>query len=127
MNEGKLSQAQKFKKLESVLAELKDLGNLKGVVFAERDGDLIIENAGEQKDFNVFSAMVASVLESAEGLGQLIRGNVNKIITDLDELTIVIMECENKTFLSFLIEKDSRFGLILDKIADFKKRIENLI
>ena len=127
MNEGKLSQAQKFKKLELVLEEIKNLGKLKGVILADRDGGLIIENLGEDKDFNEFSAMCASVLESAEGLGQIIGGNVSKIITDLDEQTIVIIECENKTFLSFLIEKDSHFGLILDKIADFKQKIEKLL
>jgi len=127
MNESKLPQAQKFKKLELVLEEIKNLGKLKGVILADRDGGLIIENVTEDKDFNEFSAMCASVLESAEGLGQIIGGNVSKIITDLDEQTIVIIECENKTFLSFLIEKDSHFGLILDKIADFKQKIEKLL
>ena len=127
MNKSKLSQAQKFKKLELVLEEIKNLGKLKGVILADRDGGLITENLGEDKDYNMFSAMCASVLESAEGLGQIIGGNVNKIITDLDEQTIVIIECENKTFLSFLIEKDSHFGLILDKIADYKQKIEKLL
>ena len=127
MNEGKLSQAQKFKKLELILEEIKNVGKLKGVILADRDGALITENVGEDKDYNEFSAMCASVLESAEGLGQMIGNKVSKIITDLDEQTIVIIECENKTFLSFLIEKDSQFGLVLNKIADFKRKIENLI
>lgn len=127
MNEGKLSQAQKFKKLELVLEEIKNVGKLKGVILTDRDGGLITENVGEDKDYNEFSAMCASVLESAEGIGQMIGDEVSKIITDLDEQTIVIIECENKTFLSFLIEKDSHFGLVLNKIADFKRKIENLI
>ncbi|MHA1526717.1 MAG: roadblock/LC7 domain-containing protein [Promethearchaeota archaeon] len=127
MNERKLSQAQKFKKLELVLEEIKTLGKLKGVILADRDGVLITENVGEDKDYNMFSAMCASVLESAEGLGHSIGGNVSKIITELDEQTIVIIQCENKTFLSFLIEKDSHFGLVLDKMADYKQKIEKLL
>ncbi len=127
MNERKLSQAQKFKKLELVLEEIKTLGKLKGVILADRDGGLITENVGEDKDYNEFSAMCASVLESAEGLGQNIGGNVSKIITELDKQTIVIIKCENKTFLSFLIEKDSHFELVLKKISDFTQKIENLI
>ena len=119
MNESKLSQAQKIKKLELVLAEIKNVGNLKGVILSE--------NVGEDKDYNEFSAMCASVLESAEGLGQNLGGKVSKIIAELDEQTIVIIKCENKTFLSFLIEKDSHFGLVLKKISDFTQRIENLI
>ena len=127
MNDIKLSQAQKFKKLELVLEEIKTLGKLKGVILADRDGGLITENVGEDKDYNEFSAMCASVLESAEGLGQNIGGNVSKIITELDKQTIVIIKCENKTFLSFLIEKDSHFELVLKKISDFTQKIENLI
>ncbi|MHA1468086.1 MAG: roadblock/LC7 domain-containing protein [Promethearchaeota archaeon] len=127
MNERKLSQAQKFKKLELVLEEIKTLGKLKGVILADRDGVLITENVGEDKDYNMFSAMCASVLESAEGLGHSIGGNVSKIITELDEQTIVIIQCENKTFLSFIIEKDSHFGLVLDKMADYKQKIEKLL
>ncbi|MHA1254985.1 MAG: roadblock/LC7 domain-containing protein [Promethearchaeota archaeon] len=127
MNERKLSQAQKFKKLELVLEEIKTLGKLKGVILADRDGVLITENVGEDKDYNMFSAMCASVLESAEGLGDSIGGSVSKIITELDEQTIVIIQCENKTFLSFIIEKDSHFGLVLDKMADYKQKIEKLL
>ena len=127
MNESKLSQAQKIKKLELVLAEIKNVGNLKGVILSDRDGGLISENVCEDNDYNEFSAMCASVLESAEGLGQNLGGKVSKIIVELDEQTIVIIKCENKTFLSFLIEKDSHFGLVLKKISDFTQRIENLI
>ncbi len=127
MNESKLPQAQKFKKLELVLEEIKNVGKLKGVILADRDGGLITENVGEDRDYNEFSAMCASVLESAEGLGQNIGGKVNKIITELDKQTIVIIKCENKTFLSFLIEKDSHFELVLKKISDFTQKIENLI
>lgn len=127
MNESKLSQAQKFKKLELVLEEIKNVGKLKGVILSDRDGNLITENVGEDKDYNIFSAMCASVLESAEDLGQNIGGKVSKIITELDKQTIVIIKCENKTFLSFLIEKDSQFELVLKKISDFTQKIENLI
>ncbi len=127
MNDIKLSQAQKLKKLELVLEEIKMLGKLKGVILADRDGGLITQNVGEDKDYNMFSAMCASVLESAEGLGQSIGGKVSNIITELDEQTIFIIQCENKTFLSFLIEKDSHFGLVLKKISDYTQRIENLI
>jgi len=127
MNDIKLSQAQKFKKLELILEEIKNVGKLKGVILSDRDGGLITENVGEDKDYNEFSAMCASVLESAEGLGQNIGGKVSKIITELDKLTIVIIKCENKTFLSILIEKNSQFGLVLQKISDFTQKIENLI
>ena len=127
MNDIKLSQAQKFKKLELILEEIKNVGKLKGVILSDRDGGLITENVGEDKDYNEFSAMCASVLESAEGLGQNIGGKVSKIITELDKLTIVIIKCENKTFLSFLIEKNSQFGLVLKKIPEFTQKIENLI
>lgn len=127
MNDNKLPQAQKLKKLELLLEEIKNIGKLKGLILADRDGGLITENVGEDKDFNEFSAMCASVLEGAEGLGRLIGDRVSKIITDINEQTIVIIECENNTYISFLIEKDSNFGLVLDRITDFKRKIENLL
>lgn len=127
MNEGKLSQAQKFYKLKQVLDEIKNQGRLKGVLLADRDGGLILENIEQDKDYNEFSAMCASVLESAEGLGKIIESKINKIITELDRQTLVIIECEKKTFLAFLIEKDSNFGLILNKMVDYTQEIEKLI
>jgi len=115
------------KEITHILAEMKDLGKLKGVLLAYRDGGLIAENIDKNSDYSELAAMCASVLERAEGLGQITGGKISKIIAELDKQTIVIIESEKDTFLTFLIDKDSNFGIILNKIEDFNQKIKNLL
>ena len=64
-----LPKTEKVKKLTQVMDLIKDDGNLLGVLFAYRDGGLIAENFREEIDFDNFTSMCASVLESAISLG----------------------------------------------------------
>ncbi|MFX0010224.1 MAG: hypothetical protein ACFE9R_07915, partial [Candidatus Hermodarchaeota archaeon] len=70
MVELELSKTEKVKKLNQVLTQIKENGNLLGVLYAYRDGGLIAENFNEKIDFENFTSMCASVLESAIGLGR---------------------------------------------------------
>ena len=48
---------------------------------------------------------------------------VNKIIAELEGQTIVIIECDEKTFLVFDINYESNFNIILEKIEGYIRKI----
>ncbi len=121
------SNSQKFEELNRVLGEIKDKGNLSGAIFADRDGRLIFENIGNEFNGTQFSSMCASVLESAAGLGQTIGDRkIKKIITELEEKTIIIVECNDKTFLTLVVNYNSKVNLILSHLQDYIQKLISL-
>jgi len=124
MDELELPKTEKVKKLTQIMTLIKSNGNLLGVLFAYRDGGLIAENFKERIDFNNFTSMCASVLESAIGLSRTVGDRkTTKIIAELGTQTIVITECDEKTFLVFNINKESNFNVILEKMEDYIRKI----
>ncbi|MFX1411701.1 MAG: roadblock/LC7 domain-containing protein [Promethearchaeota archaeon] len=115
---------QKLEILNSILNEMKRLGKLEGLIFANRDGGLITQNVSKNVNIHEISSMCASVLESAENLGQTIRSEkLGKIITELDDKTIIIVKCDENTFLTLIINEESKIGLILDQLDKLIKKI----
>ncbi len=124
MNEIELPKSQKIEKLNQILVELKNKGKLLGILFAYRNGGLIAKDFKEDIDFNIFTSMCASVLESATDLGRTMGDRkVNKIIAELEEHTIVIIECDERTFLVFDINYESNLNIILEKIEVYIRKI----
>ncbi|MBA7654873.1 hypothetical protein ES703_62766 [subsurface metagenome] len=125
MNNESPSHSGKLKQVNLILNEMKNEGKLKGVVLAKRNGNLIAENIENNFDGSTFAAMCASVLESAEDLKKTLGSKkISKIIADLESgQTIIIIECDSKTFISFILEKESQIEQILKKIEDYCVKI----
>ena len=125
MNNETSSNPVKTDQIKLILNNMKTTGNLKGVVLAKRNGDLIAENIKNDFDGNTFAAMCASVLESAEDLKKTLGSKkLRKIIAELESgQTIIIIECDNKSFLSFILEKESKIEQIFNKIEDYCEKI----
>jgi len=124
MDELELPKTEKVKKLTQIMDLIKDNGYLLGVLFAYRDGGLIAENFQEEIDFNNFTSMCASVLESAISLGRTMGDRkVTKVIAELGTQTIVITECDEKTFLVFNLNYQSNFNVILEEMEDYIRKI----
>jgi len=120
MNNESPSHSGKSEQLNLILNDMKNEGKLKGVVLAKRNGDLIAENIENNFDGSTFAAMCASMLESAEDLKKTLGSKkISKIIADLESgQTIIIIECDNKTFISFILEKESQIEQILKNIDE---------
>ncbi len=124
MDEIEPPKTEKVKKLAQIMDLIKDNGNLLGVLFAYRDGGLIAENFKEKIDFDNFTSMCASVLESAISLGRTMGDKkAAKIIAELGNQTIVITECDEKTFLVFDLNNESNFNVILERLEDYTRKI----
>ncbi|MFX1377607.1 MAG: hypothetical protein ACFFA4_00805 [Promethearchaeota archaeon] len=110
--------------LSQIISELRNKGNLEGVIFAYRDGNHIIDNLANDLDTTNFVSMCASVLESAVGIGEAIGNQeINKIIGELEEKTIIIFECDKNTFLTLIINRDSDISYILSKLDGVIQKI----
>ncbi len=124
MDELELPKTEKVKKLTQIMDLIKDNGNLLGVLFAYRDGGRIAENFKDNFDFDNFTSMCASVLESAINLGRTMGDRkVVKIIAELGAQTIVISECDEKTFLVFDLNYESNFNVILESMEDYIRKL----
>jgi len=125
MNDESPSYSGKSEQLNLILNDMKNEGQLKGVVLAKRNGDLIAENIEDDFDGSTFAAMCASVLESAEDLKKTLGSKkISKIIADLESgQTIIIIECDKKTIISFILEKESKIDKILKNIDEYCMKI----
>ena len=127
MNSIEPTKEQKLEMLNQILNKLKQKGKLQGVIFSYREGGIIAENLSEKySEFNSdeYSSMCASVLESALGVGKTIGGKkFNKIIAELDNDTMILIECDEKTFLSFILNDNSKINPILDEIEKYIQKI----
>ena len=113
-----------LEKLKLILDEMKNIGNLEGIFLAYRDGGFITENLNKNIDGNKFSSMCASVLESAEELGKTIEDKkINKIITEIEKISILIFKCDESIFLTIIINEESKIGLIFDQLEIYIQRI----
>ena len=120
MDELELPKTEKVKKLTQILDTIKESGNLLGVLLAYRDGGLIAENFKKNIDFDNFTSMCASVLESAVSLGRTMGDKKTaKVIAELGTQTIVITECDEKTFLVFDLIYESNFNAIQDNMQNY--------
>ena len=124
MDELELPKEEKVKLLTQLMDAIKETGNLLGVLFAYRDGGLIVENFNERINFNNFTSMCASVLESAIGLSHTMGDRkATKIIAEFRERTIVLMECDEKTFLVFNLNYESKFDMILENLEGYIRKL----
>ena len=124
MNEIGLSKSEKEEKLSQILSKLKEEGNFSGVIFSYRDGGVIKEVLERDFDYLEFVSMCASVLESALGLSRAMGDvKIKKIISELSQHTVLMIECDEKTFLILIIKLNSHVNNLLKKIEEYVRKI----
>ena len=127
MNEKNTQKSTKLEEISHILDDLKAKADLTGVLLSFRDGELILDNFQEDVDTKTFAAMSASIIGSAEGLGKTVGDRViSKIITELEENTIIIVGCGERFVLTLVIDDGSRVDLILSEIDEYLEKIINL-
>ncbi len=124
MTEKKPEINKSSKKLVEFLEEIKKRGNFPGVLIVSREGNIVSYDFEEEIDIPIFSAMCASVLESAENLRDMLSENKPpKIITELDDRSIILIRCSNALFLVLFINDDSNPDPVLDALDDYINKL----
>jgi predicted regulator of Ras-like GTPase activity (Roadblock/LC7/MglB family) len=118
-----------YSELSHMLDELKVEGNFKGIIFANRNGEIIIENIGKNTDSKKLASMCASVFESADGLGKTMGSQkIIRIIAELEKASILMVEIKDKkVFLIFIINDQSNSSFIFNQLEDYIQKISILI
>jgi predicted regulator of Ras-like GTPase activity (Roadblock/LC7/MglB family) len=111
-------------KLKGIIDAIKNAGSLIGVILSDREGNLIIDNVTMEFDKTNCSSMCASVLESALALGRFSGDQkVLKIITEVEEISIIILECDENRFLTLFADFESKINVLLEDIENYIKKI----
>ena len=72
--------------------------------------------------------MCASVIGSAEGLGKTISNRMVKNITsELEDYTMIIIGCDERTFLSLIVDNELGGGPDLIEIQDYIEKLVYLL
>ena len=124
MSNNESSGSYSLKNVELIIDEIKEQGNLHAALLAFKDGGIISEVGENGRDRNQFSAMCASVLKSAEGLGQTFgEGTVGKIITELEDQSIIIVKCNEKMYLVLFFKHDTKVDFITQNLDGYIQKI----
>ncbi len=127
MKEIEKEDTEDITELIQILDELKNKGNFTGILFAKRNGELINENIEKSINSKEFVSMCASVLEGAIGLSKTMGNQkVNKIIAELKEDTIVIVEIDKNSFLTCILNAQSNTNIVLDNLDKYIQKIVTL-
>ena len=115
---------ENLKELKKIIDEIKEKGNLLGIIVSYRDGNLVLENIGENFDCDTFTAMCASVIASAEALGYTIKNQkFNRIIVELHEKNMVIIGITLHLFIILFFNDQSKIDMILEHMDNYVNKI----
>jgi predicted regulator of Ras-like GTPase activity (Roadblock/LC7/MglB family) len=123
------NKAHDYSELSLLLDELKVRGNFKGIIFANRNGEIISDNISKNTDSKKLASMCASVFESAVGLGETMGSQkIIKIIAELEKVSILMVEInEKKGFLIFIINNQSNASFIFNQLEDYIQKLSVLM
>ena len=118
------------KDLTEIMEEIKVKGGLFGAILGTHDGEILANNADENFDWHQVSAMCASALNSAVGLGETIGDRQTKSITvELEDKIIIVAPCEPKLFIALLVQKKTakKVATVLSELEAYASKIEKRI
>ena len=128
MNGTPNSSTHEKRDLLFILNEIIDRGNFTGIIFANRNGEILNEIIKKNIDSKQFTSMCASVIESAVGLGETMGNQqIVKIIGELEEHTVLFFQIKNKdAFLIFLLNNQTDSTFISEYLEEYIKEISTL-
>lgn len=127
MNSKGIINPSKEEQLRQFLNDLKKAGKFRAVLLARRNGDLISSVFDEHLsvvDGLELSSMCASVLEGANNLRKVTgQDAIDKIIAELDSYLLIVIQCDDNVFLTFIADFSSHVAKILESIDEYQKKI----
>jgi len=119
----------KKERLDAVLAEMMNAGNVDGSVITSREGLLIASRVPPEVDDRIISALFSSVAAAAEtALVEMGRGAVDRIVLSAKEGQVIIAPAGPKAVLGALVRRGvPNLGLILMEMETVSKKISEII
>jgi len=118
----------KKEKLDEVLGDLLQVGQLKACCIVSKEGLLINARTPPDVDARIFSALCSTIMGAAEAASnQMTTGNVNEISLKTEKGTIVLIPAGPKAILTALTETDAQIGLILFEMESQAEHVTNIL
>jgi len=119
----------KKEKLDAVLVEVMNVGNVDGAVVTSREGLLMASRVPPEVDGRIISALFSSVIAAAEtALVEMGRGTVDKIVLSAKEGQVIIAPAGPKAVIGILLRRGApNLGLILVEMESASKKISGII
>jgi len=113
--------------LNSILAELKESGDVESSLVIRRDG-LILASDLPQTDSRNISSLVAALLSTSESTSmELKRGAMQELVVESEKGKIVLVSAGKLAVLVSLVKKEGNLGFVLISMERAAKKIENII
>jgi predicted regulator of Ras-like GTPase activity (Roadblock/LC7/MglB family) len=119
----------KKERLDAVLAEMMNVGNVDGAVVTSREGLLMASRIPPEVDDRIISSLFSSVAAAAEtAFVEMGGGAVDRIVLSAEEGQVIIMPAGPKAVLGALVRREaSNLGLILMEMETVSKKIDEII
>jgi predicted regulator of Ras-like GTPase activity (Roadblock/LC7/MglB family) len=128
MNDQNSSDFTKKEKLSSFLGKLKKEIGFTDILVSTKDGKKLVRKLETKFHSKKFSAMCASVLRSAQDIGNAADDrNVDKIITRLEDKNIIIMNINKEFFMILICNENAKVKRFLDSKEKYLEKILSLL
>lgn len=118
----------KKEKLDDVLADLLQVGQVKACGIVSKEGLLISARTPPDVDARIFSALCSTIMGAAEAASnQMTTGEVSEISLKTEKGTIVLIPAGPKAILTALTDIDAQIGLILFEMDSQAEQVENIL
>ena len=100
-------------KLESILSNFAQVGNVEGVAIVTRDGLLVASRLPKEVDGGVFSAMTAAMHAAGEtAVKEMKKGDCRVVTAESDRHIIMANSLDRSRILVALFDSSANLGLI---------------
>jgi len=122
-----MAEAKK-ERLDGVLANLLQVGQIKACGIVSKEGLLINARTPPDVDARIFSALCSTIMGAAEAASsQMNTGVVSEISLKTEKGTIVLIPAGPKAILTALTEIDAQIGLILFEMESQAEEVEKIL
>lgn len=120
--------AEKRQELESILAELRKVGDIDASAIVRRDGLMVASDMPNYVDARTIAAMTAALVGTAEtSVSELKLGEFGQVIVESVEGKLVATGAGELAILACLVSKDANLGLVLLSMEKSSKRIAEIL
>lgn len=118
----------KKEKLDDVLTDIMQLGQLKACGIVSKEGLLINSRTPPDVDARIFSALCSTIMAAAEAASeQMATGTVSQISVKTGKGTIVLIPAGKKAILTVLTEPNAQLGIIFVKMESRAHQVDGIL
>jgi predicted regulator of Ras-like GTPase activity (Roadblock/LC7/MglB family) len=119
----------KKEKLDAILLEVMNVGNVDGSVITSREGLLMASRVPPEVDDRIISALFSSVTAAAEtALVEMGRGAVDRVVLSAKDGQVILVPAGPKAVLGTLVRRGApNLGLVLMEMETISKKISEII